>query len=149
MYTPAFTTLKESYESRRGIAFTYSQFAALLYTMPSILIAFADGKIDETEADFIKDIPASLLTGYRNDHRLEIVDSENMPEAYLQEVKYLLQTQAEWKQPFIEALREELQHKQNDKNTIYDIMWKAAFSSKNVNEEEVERIKSLTKELGF
>lgn len=148
MYSERFFSLRSEYEQERNLEFNEEQFLALLYTFPAILIASADGRVDEAEKRYMSNIPAGLLAAYRNENYNELIGNE-FSQNYFTEVQYLIEHITHWKDKFIEALRDELNNKLNDKNAIYEMMWKTAYSSENVSDNEIRVLKKLTKALGF
>jgi uncharacterized tellurite resistance protein B-like protein len=148
MYSEKFFPLRSEYEQERNLKFNEEQFLALLYTLPAILIASADGRVDENEKRYMQNIPSDLLAAYRNENYNEVIGNE-FSQSYFTEVQYLIEHITRWKDKFIEALRDELNNKLNDKNAIYEMMWKTAYSSENVSDNEIRMLKKLTKALGF
>ena len=149
MYSSAFQALKAEYETARGIAFSEEQFAALVYTFPSILVANADGNVDSAEKHFLRSIPRQLVSAYVNEGEGETAQELDFNDNYFAELNWIIKGIKRWEGPMMSALKEELQNEQNDKNAIYEMMWRTADSSADISEQEVASIRKITERLGL
>lgn len=146
MYSDRFIELKEAYAQERQLKLSEEQFAALLYTFPSVLIAHADGKIDVKERRFMRFLPEVLTEGNGEEQELHDVV---MTDDYFKEVKYIISNLNRWEEVFLDALRTQLQESLNDKNAIFRSMWRTADSSDDISEQERIKIEEVASRLGL
>lgn len=139
MYVSSFKTLKEAYSKARELNISEDQFAALVYTFPSILVAYSDGKIDMRERRFLRFIP-EVLAEEENESKYKDV---SMTQDYFNEVNYLLSHLEQWELPFLEVLKAQLHESSNEKNAIFRAMWQTADSSEDICESEKSKIKEI------
>ncbi len=146
MYTKKITELLEEYNTYRTQKLDPDQFEALLYTFPSVLVAHADGRIDDHEKDYLRHIPDDLATGFALNG---IDDAPLLNENYFEEIEYLVQDINKWHDKFLAALKDQLQGSQNEKNAIFQLMWRTADSSEDISENERKRIAAISVKLGL
>jgi hypothetical protein len=148
MYSQKLLDLKQSYLQERHEEMSEDQFAALVYTFPSILVAHADGKIDKREKIFMRELPELLTEGYMEDG-VNVVAGVSLTKEYFKEVNYLIKHLDKWQNQFLEALREQLHNSLNERNAIFEMMWRTADSSKDISEEERLKIEEISAVLGL
>ena len=146
MYSLKFRELLRKYQKERNIVLTEDQFAALVYTFPSVLVAQADGRIDRAERDFMQELP-EVLTGSVLDGEMVTAIHTPMTEEYFKEVEYLIANLHRWERPFLEALKEQLHNSLNERNAIFQMMWRTADSSDDISAEERQRIEYISRTL--
>jgi hypothetical protein len=143
MYSDNFIQLKDNYVRERNLKLSEEQFAAIVYTFPSILIANADGRIDLNEKKFMRYLPAVMVEG---DNDLKDVQ---MTDEYFKEVKYIVSNLGQWEEGFLEALKTQLQENINERNAIFQAMWRTADSSEDISEAERLKIDEVARKLGL
>jgi tellurite resistance protein len=143
-YTKEFRSLWQEYQQERKIELTEDQFAALVYTFPSVLVAQADGKIDEEERFFMKDLPQVMTDGYLLDGA-----GPTLTEDYFKEISFILKNRDKWKNKFLEALRSLLTDSTNERNAIFKAMWQTADSSEDISAKERGTIDEVSNALGL
>jgi uncharacterized tellurite resistance protein B-like protein len=148
MYSQKLLELKQSYLAERKIEMDEDQFAALVYTFPSVLVANADGQIDRKEKSFMRELPELLTEGYMEEG-INVVAGASLTKDYFAEVKYILKHLDKWQNRFLEALREQLHNSLNERNAIFEMMWRTADSSKDISEEERLKIEEISGALGL
>jgi uncharacterized membrane protein YebE (DUF533 family) len=148
MYTEKFVGLKNLYQKERNLDMTDDQFAALVYTFPSVLVAHADGRIDEKERGFIRELPEVLTAGYIEEGYGRIVDVK-LTEEYFTEIDFLINRLDKWQESFLEALKEQLHNSLNERNIIFQTMWQTADSSGDISEAERKTISEISSRLGL
>ncbi len=148
MYSQKLLDLKNDYLAQRKIKMTEDQFAVLVYTFPSILVAYADGKIDRKEKSFMRELPEVLTEGYMEDG-INVMASATLTKEYFTEVNYILRHLDEWQSQFLDALREQLHNSLNERNAIFEMMWRTADSSQDISEEERLKIEEISGTLGL
>lgn len=146
-YTQTFRSLWQNYQNERKIELTEDQFAALVYTFPSVLVAHADGKIDEEERFFMKELPQVMTEGYLQDSTGQL--ETTLTEDYFKEISFVLKNLQKWKNPFLDALRSQLTDSTNERNAIFKTMWRTADSSDDISSAERGAIDSISKQLGL
>ena len=146
MYSDIFLQLKEAYSIERQLSISEDHFAALVYTFPSILVAHADGQIDIKERRFMRFLPEVLTEGNGEGQELNDVV---MTEDYFNEVKYIITRLNKWEKPFLKALRSQLHDSVNERNAIFQSMWRTADSSNDISEDERLKIKEITDALSL
>jgi uncharacterized membrane protein YebE (DUF533 family) len=143
-YTQTFRKLWKDYQGERKIELSEDQFAGLVYTFPSILVAHADGKIDDEEKFFMMELPQVMTDGYLQDD-----GGVRFTEDYFKEVSYILKNQNKWRHPFLDALRSQLQDSTNERNAIFKTMWQTADSSDDISSTERKTIDAISNQLGL
>ncbi|RYD79380.1 MAG: hypothetical protein EOP53_09750 [Sphingobacteriales bacterium] len=140
--------LKQDYLKERKTEMSEDQFAALVYTFPSILVAHADGKIDRQEKQFMRELPELLTEGYMEDG-INVVAGATLTKDYFSEVNFIIKHLENWEARFLEALKEQLHSSLNERNAIFEMMWRTADSSKDISEEERVKIEEISAALGL
>ncbi|MGZ5242608.1 MAG: hypothetical protein ACXWDO_05505 [Bacteroidia bacterium] len=148
MYSQKLLDLKRDYLADRKTEMNEDQFAALVYTFPSVLVAHADGQIDRKEKSFMRELPELLTEGYLEEG-INVVAGATLTKDYFTEVNYILKHLDKWQSYFLEALREQLHNSLNERNAIFEMMWRTADSSKDISEEERVKIEEISAFLGL
>jgi uncharacterized membrane protein YebE (DUF533 family) len=146
MYSNRFIELKENYAKERNLKLSEEQFAAIVYTFPSILIANADGRIDLNEKKFMRILPAVMTEGVEGEDELNDVQ---MTDDYFKEVKYIVSNLEKWEESFLDALKTQLEENLNERNAIFQTMWRTADSSEDISEAERHKIDEVARKLGL
>ena len=142
MYSTKFAELRKAYQSERGDRMNDDQFAVLLYTFPSILVALADGRIDIHERSFMRRLPEVLTEN--------VVAGDEEPlhamltEDYFKEAEYISQNLNKWHNLFLEALKDELHEGLEERNAIFQSMWRTADSSDDISTAERKKIEEIS-----
>ena len=146
-YTKNFHKLWHDYQAERKIEMSEDQFAALVYTFPSVLVAQADGKIDEEEKFFMKELPQIMTDG----HVQESMDQAGptLTEDFFKEVAFILKNLKKWKFPFLDVLRAQLKESTNERNAVFKAMWQTADSSEDISAKERKTIDEIANQLGL
>lgn len=143
MYSTKFAELRKAYQSERGDRMTDDQFAVLLYTFPSILVALADGRIDIHERSFMKRLPEVLTENTviaGDDEPLHAMLTDH----YFHEAEYISQNLEKWQYAFLDALKEELHEGLDERNAIFQSMWRTADSSDDISTSERKKIEEIS-----
>jgi uncharacterized tellurite resistance protein B-like protein len=148
IYSQKLLELKENYLQARKEEMSDDQFAALVYTFPSVLVAQADGKIDKREKSFMRELP-DVLTEADSEEGVHVVAGASLTKEYFAEVNYLIKHLDKWQTPFLEALREQLHNSLNERNAIFEMMWRTADSSDDISEKERLKIEEISGLLGL
>jgi hypothetical protein len=148
MYSNRFAELRKAYQSERGDKMNDDQFAVLLYTFPSILVALADGRIDIHEKHFMKRLPevlteSTVVAGDEEPLHAMLTDD------YFKEAEYITRNLDKWQDQFLDALREELHAGLDERNAIFQSMWRTADSSDDISTAERKKIDEIAAKLAL
>lgn len=138
--------LYEDYIHKRNLTMSLDQFILFAEFFPAVLVIMSDGTADEQERLYLDRLNTNLANIFEEDglsreyiHRLKLTFDE--------EFEYLMQNLELWKEPYLHALHEHLEHHPESKEIILDTLYLFASKSQDVDESENEMISFLTQRL--
>lgn len=143
-YNSNFAALYTLYTGQRKLNITEDEFLQLLITLPALLVAKADGKVDDVEKRFLKAVASGIATRYAHMHNSE---NQNFAEVMEKEFAYLLDHLNTWQVQFIEVLAEYLEDNADLKTDIIQMINDIAEVSEGICEDERVYIQQLVRSL--
>lgn len=135
------------YNSLNNVDLSREHFQTLFIYFPCLLIVASDGIVDDEEWVFIKYLGKFMAEGYKSS--LTRTELEHLQKVYFNELEYLIKTLDQWKNPFLDTLRDYLEANEDEKDDILDILHLFADASDGVSDEEEEAIEEISERLNL
>lgn len=140
--------LYDEYSKERFLELNREQFVYLVNLFPALLVVFSDGIVDHEEWITVKRL-AKILGDQFASEDLGQEKEENLMLIYKGEFRYLLRHLDQWKDKFLDALREYFKINDSSKEFVMETMYLFANASEGISEEEDDTIIELTEKLGL
>jgi hypothetical protein len=98
--------LYEVYYENRTPNLRPDEFQYLLAITPALLIAKADGEIQEAEQQFLDRAASDLAEGLAEEGNENSADLTDLKNAFQSELSYLVHHLERWEQPFLNCLKD-------------------------------------------
>ena len=146
-FTPTFHALMQEYCTERKLDVSAEQFAALVYTFPSALVAVADGVIDADEYRYMRFVPDELISDEEDNQAAKGDSKVQLHAQYYVEIEHLVTNRDKWENRFLTLLSDELAQSPDERNHLFKTMWRMADSSQDISEAERAKIEEIVKVL--
>jgi tellurite resistance protein len=125
----------------RNNSLTVDQFTSFLAFFPVLLVAAADGVVDENEWEYCRRLASSLAYSYSDE--LSEAEINQLTQAYQTEFSYLLTNLKQWQERFLEALEEFFSINKYAKVFVAQTAWLVAAASDGVSQTEKMKMQEL------
>lgn len=143
-----FKKIYTNYCNERAIEMGEAPFASMITTFPSLLVATADGKVDNNEKLTLVNISKSLAESFK-DEQTDPALIELLSYQYYAEFDYLLKNIEKWKSSFIEVLSDYLKENPETKILISKMINDIANASSGICEAEQKVVNELENKLNL
>jgi len=140
--------LYDKFIVQRSIGLTFNQFTWVLELFPMLLIVLSDGEIDAEEREYVRRLIKNLANMFAEDGYNE-KKAKELERTFNQEFEYLLENIDYWKNDFIYVLRRHLAKQPEQKETILELIYLFAETSKDISDAEKDMIIYLKYELNL
>ena len=134
-------TLFTNYAQVRQLTLSEEQFSSFMAFYPALLVAASDGIVDREEWAYCKKLAAGLGASFCNDGDVE--EANFLTQTYRDEFRFLINHLQEWKEPFLEALKEYFSANSYAKTFVSETLYLFADASNGISQEEMDLINQL------
>jgi len=134
--------LFQAYKQERVVSVNVEQFTSFTVFFPTLLVIISDGVIDLEEWEYVKQLARFMAKSFKEEGAQE-VNIDELADAYLDEISYLVKFLRDWQSQFLEALKSYVVEKPEIKPSIKDTIYLFAEASDGTSTEEQEKIDFL------
>ena len=139
--------LLDEYHKVRKSDLSLDQFTYLLKIYPSLLVCMSDGKLDKEEWDGVLNISKGLALLYLDQQPNS--SAEKIETLFRTEFKYLLENIDKWEKKFLNALKNYLDTRRDEKEFVYEAMYLFANAADGISHDEQRSIDELASRLAL
>jgi|GEM_PF-4281410 hypothetical protein len=141
--------LYEAYYENRTPNLRPDEFQYLLAITPALLIAKADGEIQEAEQQFLDRAASDLAEGLADEGTETSTDLTDVKNAFQNELSHLVHHLEHWEQPFLNCLKEFLPLAVGMDGLIKDMMNETAQAHPSPEHLEQKKMAEICQILGI
>ena len=142
-YEALLSQLYYRYKQERAIDMSQSQFYPLIFTFPPLLVAAADGIVDDMERETLTYIVKNLAFSFSQDG-MSYTQMKRLADSYVAEFGFLIDNLKRYETDFISTLFEYLCENQEAKPDIKEMLIASAEASDGISDIEQQTIDHLT-----
>ncbi len=142
-YTSLLSQLYQKYKKERPIEMSESQFYPLIFTFPPLLVAAADGIVDDAERQTLAYIAKNLAFTFDKEG-LTYTQMKKLAESYVAEFGFLIDNHKRFETDFLNALHEYLLENEEAKSEIKEMLFASAEASDGISDVEQAAIEKLS-----
>ena len=142
-YNSNFQSLYNVYIEQRNLHINEDEFMQLVMTLPALLVALADDKVDPVEKKFLQGVAKKIAAKFAHSSN----KSDNIATVFFNEFTYILDNLSLWQIPFIEVLADYLEENSEQKIAIEEMINNIAEVSEGICDDERVYIQQLVNSL--
>jgi cobalamin biosynthesis Co2+ chelatase CbiK len=135
--------LYNQYSQERKLDLPESQFYAIIFAFPSLLIVSCDGVVDESEKQYMDFIATNLAFSYTTEGLSEM-QMQQLSRIYVDEFDYLLRNVDKYEYSFLNVLNAYLVVNEFDKDEVKEMIITSAEVSDGISEVEQQTMEKLS-----